>query len=323
MTTTTTLPIPPYDAELDAVLSLVAGQSPVLSRDNLEEFRQIPANPMDLTDELLDSYGVVKREIAIPGLDGHSMEATVLQRADHTSQGPGIYHIHGGGMIVGGREIGAALFLSWIADHDAVLVTPEYRIAPENPDPTPVEDCYAGLVWTAEHAAELGIDPDRILIAGASAGGGLSAGTALLARDRKGPTLIGQVLVCPMLDDRDATVSTRQYTTGIWARDTNRIGWDCLLGDRRGTDDVSIYAAPARATDLSGLPPTFIDCGSAEVFRDEAVAYASTLWASGGRAELHIWAGGFHGFDMLVPHAAVSQAATEARTSWADRILGA
>ena len=126
-----------------------------------------------------------------------------------------------------------------------------------------MEDCYAGLVWTAEHADELGIDPTRLDHRRGSAGGGLAAGVALLARDRGGPALAGQVLIYPMLDDRNDTVSTRQIDgIGVWDRTSNVTGWSALLGDRRATDDVSIYAAPARATDLSGLPPAFIDCGS-------------------------------------------------------------
>jgi acetyl esterase/lipase len=195
-------------------------------------------------------------------------------------------------------------------------VTVEYRLAPEFPDPYPVEDSYAALVWIAEHAADLG-DQDRILIVGASAGAGVAAGTALLARDRSGPRLTGQLLIGPMIDDRDRTVSTTQYE-GMppWDRNSNRMGWTALLGDRRGTDDVSIYAAPSRAVDLSGLPPAFIDCGSAEVFRDEDVAYASALWAAGVQAELHVWAGGIHGFDFVTPDAAISRAARAARDGW-------
>ncbi|WP_370591495.1 alpha/beta hydrolase fold domain-containing protein [Saccharopolyspora montiporae] len=203
-----------------------------------------------------------------------------------------------------------------------MAVTVEYRLAPEFPDPYPVEDCYAGLQWTAEHAAELGIDADNLIIAGASAGGGLAAGTALLARDRNGPALAGQVLICPMLDDRDWTVSTAQYeNVGLWGRESNRTGWDALLGDRRGTDEVSVYAAPARATDLSGLPPAFIDCGSAELFRDEDVAYATALWHSGVQAELHVWPGGYHGFDMLAPNSGIARAAIDARKGWVGRTL--
>jgi acetyl esterase/lipase len=147
---------------------------------------------------------------------------------------------------------------------------------------------------------------------------------ALLARDRQGPTALAQLLMSPMLDDRDQSVSSHQYSqTGSWSRESNDTGWNALLGERRKTDAVSIYAAPARAGDLSGLPPAFIDVGSAEVFRDEDVAYADRLWASGVQAELHVWAGGFHIFDGAVPTAALSVAALDARTAWVRRTLGA
>jgi acetyl esterase/lipase len=226
-------------------------------------------------------------------------------------------------MILGDRFLGLPQILPWIVEHDSVAVTVEYRLAPEYPDPYPVEDCYAGLRWTAEHAEALGIAPGRLIIAGASAGGGLAAGTALLARDRKGPRLAGQVLIYPMLDDRDQTVSTAQIDgIGVWDRVSNLTGWTALLGDRRGTTDVSVYAAPARATDLSGLPPAFIDCGSAEVFRDEDVAYASALWEAGVQAELHVWPGGFHGFDVLASHTSLAQAMTATRNAWVARHIG-
>ena len=241
-----------------------------------------------------------------------------------TTTGPGIYHIHGGGMVIGNRFMGVQAFLPYIASHDAVVVSVEYRLAPEFPDPVPVEDCYAGLVWTAEHAGELGIDPTRLIVGGASAGGGLSAGVTLLARDRQGPPLRASLLIYPMLDDRNESVSALQIQgIGVWDRTSNFTGWNALLGDRRGTDDVSIYAAPARAEDLSGLPPTFIDVGSAEVFRDEDVAYASRIWAAGGIAELHVWPGGFHGFDGFAPQAQISMAMIETRNRWLTRMLDA
>lgn len=312
---------PPFDPELDAVLTAASDQIPVATPETIAALRtmELPA----VSDDALAAAGVTRREISVPGYEGAELVATVLARSDHSGTGPGIYNIHGGGMIAGDRMVAIDQIVPWIVDHDAVAVTVEYRLAPEFPDPYPVEDCYAGLLWTADHSAELGIDPGRIIITGASAGGGLSAGTALLARDRKGPELIGQVLICPMLDDRDRTVSTLQYDgAGTWIRQSNQTGWDALLGDRRGTDDVSIYAAPARATDLSGLPPAYIDCGSAEVFRDEDVAYASALWSSGVQAELHVWAGGFHGFHMMAPHTAVAQAAIAARDGWVARLLG-
>ena len=224
---------------------------------------------------------------------------------------------------MGDNRTGMADLLDWAQELQLVVVSVEYRLAPEDPHPAPVEDCYAGLVWTAEHADELGIDPDRIIIAGASAGGGLAAGVALLARDRGGPALAAQALLCPMLDDRNNTPSSRQMAgLGVWDQTSNNTGWSALLGADCGGPDVSKYAAPARETDLSGLPPAFIDVGSAETFRDEDVAYASGIWQAGGVAELHVWPGGFHGFDVMAPQAAVSQAAKAARVGWLRRILG-
>ncbi len=320
-----TLVRPPFDAESEAVLTLVQEQLPPVTPETITLMRQGALQEGDSrVADALAAAGISRRDVTIPGYRGEEIEVSVLSRADHTGLGPGIFHTHGGGMIVGDRLVGIEQLIPWIVEHDAVVVTVEYRLAPEFPDPYPTEDAYAGLTWTAENAAELGIDPARILVAGASAGGGLAAAMALMARDRKGPALIGQLLICPMLDDRDATASTHQYPDrGTWVRSANLTGWSALLGDRRGGDDVSIYAAPARATDLTGLPSAYIDCGSAEVFRDEDVAYATSLWRDGVQAELHVWAGGFHGFDMLAGHTALAQAATAARNAWVARLIGA
>ncbi len=175
---------------------------------------------------------------------------------------------------------------------------------------------------TEERADDLGVRLDRLLIAGASAGGGLAAGAALAARDRGGPRLRGQLLDYPMLDDRGTTRSTHQFDgIGVWDRISNETGWSALLGDARGGPDVSPYAAPARATDLRDLPPAFIDVGSAEIFRDEAVAFADGLWNAGGHAELHVWPGGFHAFDIFAPHTALSRGMIQTRRAWMARLL--
>jgi acetyl esterase/lipase len=314
---------PPFDPELSAALTVLADQlPPTLTPEMIPLLRSTPF--LVPTEEILAEAGIVSRDVTIAGHGGADIVVSVVHAKDRTGTGPGIYHTHGGGMIIGDRWTGVTGLFEWLHAYNAVAVTVEYRLAPEVPDPVPVEDSYAGLVWTAEHADELGIDPDRILIAGGSAGGGLAAGVALLSRDRRGPKLAGQLLMYPMLDDRDATTSTIQIDgVGVWDRGSNITGWSALLGDRRGTDDVSIYAAPARATDLSGLPPAFIDCGSAEVFRDEDVAYASAIWAAGGQAELHVWPGGFHGFENFAPQAVLSQQMLAARDNWVARILGA
>jgi acetyl esterase/lipase len=323
MSTKQGYPAPPFDAELAPVLAEITSTVPsTLSLDDLLAMRAPPQ--VSAIDELLAARDMVREDHTVPGLeDDPDITVSIVKKRTHVPGGPGIYCIHGGGMVLGDRLAGVGMAVEWVQLFDAVAISVEYRLAPENPDPAPIRDCYAGLVWTAAHAGEIGFDPERLIIAGASSGGGLTAGTALMARDKRGPAPAAQVLVCPMLDDRNQTISSHQIDgIGLWDRRSNDAGWDALLGDRRGTDQVSIYAAPARATDLSGLPPAYIDCGSAEVFRDEDVAYASAIWAAGGVAELHVWAGGFHSFDGMAPQAAVSVAARETRTRFVARILG-
>ncbi|QSZ52282.1 alpha/beta hydrolase [Paenarthrobacter sp. AT5] len=313
---------PPVDPALQEVLTALAEKLPASMTEEMIPMMRA-GSPADVMPETIAAHNLVQRDTTIDGYEGGPIVVTTIARSDHAGRGPGFLHVHAGGMVAGTRTTGLAPILPWIVEHDAVMVTVEYRLAPEFPDPYPVEDSYSALVWMAEHATDLGIDPDRIMIIGASAGAGIAAGTALLARDRSGPNLTGQLLIGPMIDDRDRTISSEQYD-GMppWDRKSNRMGWKALLGDRSGTDNVSIYAAPARATNLTGLPPTYIDCGSAEVFRDEDVSYASALWGAGVQTELHVWAGGIHGFDFVAPDAAVSRAARAARTAWVARHLG-
>jgi acetyl esterase/lipase len=317
---TSIIPRPPYDPDVAAALAAMSanGAPPTITAEMIPALRA----QADAMSEDLSVFDVRRRDVVIPGYQDAELTLSVFSPSGQTGTGPGIFHIHGGGMIGGDRLTGMSIILPWVIEHSAVAVSIEYRLAPEHPDPYPVEDCYAALVWVSEHAEELGIDPARLTVVGASAGGGLAAGTALLARDRQGPPLLGQMLICPMLDDRDRTVSTHQFDgIGMWDRGSNRTGWTALLGERRGTDQVNSYAAPARATDLSGLPPTFIDVGSAEVFRDENVAYASQIWADGGICELHVWPGGTHAWDSLAPTGLMAGLAAEARRVWLTRLL--
>jgi acetyl esterase/lipase len=318
----TSQPRPPFDPELEAVLPVLDGLVPKnVTLDDVDTFRALTTSPP--IEETIAGRPILHTVRSIPGPVGApDLTVSVFERTDHTRPGPGIFHTHGGGLIGGDRFVGAGVYLDWVERFDAVVVSVEYRRPPEHPDPAPIEDVYAGLVWTADHAAELRVDPARIVIAGESAGAGLTAGLALLARDRKGPDVLGQVLMYPLLDERNDTVSSHQDdSAGTWDRTSTETAWDAYLGARRGMEGASIYASPSLATDLSHLPPAFIDVGSAELLRDEDVAFASAIWAAGGSAELHVWSGGFHGFDQIVPAAAVSRAATAARTSWLERLL--
>ncbi|MFD7244682.1 alpha/beta hydrolase [Streptomyces massasporeus] len=318
---------PPFDPELAAALELIRDMiSPGLTLDEIAEVRRGPGIQMLAELDLTMGGTFEVEDRRVPGPEGEpDISLLICRPAAPETAGPRpvIYHVHGGGMVIGNNRVGVDVPLAWAQALDAVVVSVEYRLAPEHPHPAPVEDVYAGLLWTADHAAELGADPERIVIAGASAGGGLCAALALLTRDRKGPQPIGQVLMCPMLDDRNDSPSTYQMAgLGVWDRTANETGWTALLGSRRGGPDVPAYAAPARAEDLTGLPPAFLDVGSAETFRDEVVAYASRIWQAGGVAELHVWPGGFHGFDGFAPQAAVSQAARAAHLAWLHRLLG-
>lgn len=313
---------PPIDAELAAPLSLFLGAVRRLAPDDIVSVRE--ADVITNTDAVLDEAGLEIEDFAIAGHDGAEVLLSVVRSKtnDRASARPVLYFAHGGGMMLGNRRTGIDALFGWIQRYDAVLITVDYRLAPEFPDPTPIEDSYAGLVWTTEHAAELGIDPSRLLLVGKSAGGGLMAGTALLARDRGGPEILGQLLMYPLLDDRDSTASTLQFEDGVpWIRQENRTAWSALLGNRAGTDDVSIYAAPARATDLTNLPAAYIECGSCDIFRDESVAYATAIWAAGGDAELHIWPGGYHGYEKYAPQALLTQHTLIARDNWVARML--
>jgi acetyl esterase/lipase len=185
---------PPYDVELEAALAVLGDQlPPTITPDMITAMRAVPITAP--IEDLLKGRNISRREVTAPGYKGCEMAMSVFAREDHASSGPGIYHTHGGGMISGDRFTGVEILLDWVERFDAVCVSVEYRLAPEFPDPYLTEDCYVGLVWTAEHASELGIDPSRLVIAGGSAGGGLAAGTALLARDRHGPHLAGQILM--------------------------------------------------------------------------------------------------------------------------------
>jgi acetyl esterase/lipase len=250
----------------------------------------------------------VSREVVVPGVDGPDATVRVYSPPTESSGRPCIYWIHGGGYLFGsGLDVDARIN-RWVEDFDCVAVSIEYRLAPEDPYPAPLDDCYAGLLWTAQHADELGIDPARIAVVGASAGGGLAAGLAIRARDRGEVTPCFQLLIYPMIDDTNTSGSSHIDGALVWSRAANDLGWSAYLGSRFGTDDIPGEAAAARVADVSGLPPAWIGVGSLDVFRDEDITYATRLLDAGITTELHVYPGACHGFEMMAPAAAVAQA---------------
>jgi acetyl esterase/lipase len=225
-----------------------------------------------------------------------------------TTPVPAILWIHGGGYVVGNADQADWDAKTIVSALGCAAVSVDYRLAPEVPHPGPVEDCYAALKWLYTNASELGVDTTRIAIGGDSAGGGMTAGLALLTRDRREVPLVFQLLIYPMLDDRTVTAEPHPYTGEyVWTADNNRFGWTSLLGKEPGGPDVSPYAAAARAEHLEGLPPALIGVGTLDLFLEEDMEYARRLMRAGVPTELHVYPGAFHAFPIAA-EAKVAQA---------------
>jgi acetyl esterase/lipase len=222
--------------------------------------------------------------------------------------------MHGGGMIVGDIGMFDGPASRYVSASGTPILSVDYRLAPERPHPTPVEDVYAALVWLHEHAAELGVDPARIAVFGDSAGGGLAAAVSILARDLGGPAIAKQVLVMPMLDDRTIHPDPELAPFAVWTWDDNRTGWQALLADAAGGPDAPAHAAPARVADPRGCRPRTSRSGQLDIFRDEDLTYALRLGQAGVPVEFHLHPGVPHEFDFIAYDTAA------ARRAVADRV---
>jgi acetyl esterase/lipase len=253
--------------------------------------------------------GVTSQDQFAPGAQGApAVRVRVYRPDDQTTELPALLWIHGGGYVMGDIEQDDRLMKQTVKRIGCVAVSVDYRLAPEHPFPAPVEDCYAALKWLFAHTDEFGVEPSRIAIGGASGGGGLTAGLALMARDRGEVPVAFQLLIYPMIDDRNVTPASYAITDPrMWNRESNRLGWKAYLGRDGGGVDVSPYAAAARATDLTKLPPAYIPVGALDLFVDENIEYAQRLIQAGVPTELHVYPGAFHGFDLFAPSAKVSK----------------
>ena len=309
-----------FDPEL-ADLAAVSVNAPPTSA---VEAREVMAQLMASMSIDVDESGLDIDNRNIPGPPG-APEVTVRvysPKERSTATVPAILYIHGGGFYVGSIDTEHASSARLAQELGVVVVSVEYRLAPEHPFPAGIEDCYAALVWLHEQADALGVDPARVAVNGGSAGGGLAAGLALLARDRGGPAICFQCLGIPELDDTLETPSMQQFLdTPMWSRPQAEQSWQWYLGDAYGTDDVSPYAAPSRATDLAGLPPAYVSTMEFDPLRDEGILYALRMLAAGVSVELHSFPGTFHG-SAMVTGAAVSRRSGVETTTVLRRALG-
>jgi acetyl esterase/lipase len=314
----------PFDLELAAVLVRRPELTASLLPRHIERLRQWQSSPQArLSDaELSRSGAIAFEDRTMKVADGAELRLLVLRRADGTGPRPGLCFFHGGGMVAGDERTGIEAVLDWVEALDLVAVSVGYRLAPEHRHPTPVEDCHAGLVWLDRHRDVLALDGAPLLVAGTSAGGGLAAGVALLAQERKGPAISDLILMCPMLDDQARFPSSTEFDgDAVWDARSNLTGWEALLDGVQSDGDVPASAAPSRASSLAGFPPTYLDVGAVETFRDEVIDFGVRLAQAGVSTELHVWAGAFHGFDVLAPDTAVARAARAARVDYLGRRL--
>jgi acetyl esterase/lipase len=298
------------DPELKGPIKKMLSQMPPQAFDDLPAARAASKQMMAVMKMQWPTLrGVIIENRTVPGPDG-SPDVTIRIYRPEKQSGllPSLLWIHGGGYMLGELDQEDLTAKQFTLATDCIVVSVGYRLAPEHPHPAPLEDCYAALKWVSANANELKVDGSRIAIGGASAGGGLATGLALLARDRAEVKTIFQLLVYPMINDCNVIpASDALPDTLFWTRENNLIGWRSYLGCEPGAGGISCYAAAFRAESLEGLPPAYIAVGDIDLFAEEDVDYARRLIAAGVPAELHVYPGACHAFDMLVPGADVSK----------------
>lgn len=290
------------DSELQPIFEAMfagSGGMPKLPRGDWQGRRKAEEASGDMFDKMLP----VTDHIEIINFSTTSTDGTSIPlrwyKPTNSETTAALLYTHGGGKFLCSVDMYDAVCKFYADRANVAVLAVDFRLPPEHPYPTPVEDCYAGLVWLAEHADELGVDLNRIGVVGDSGGGGLAAGVALMARDRDGPKIAKQILIYPMLDDRNTIEDPDMMPFLTWNYDDNYTGWHCFVGDAIGSGEVSPYAAPSRADDLRDLPPTFIDVGELDIFRDESIDYATRLVDAGVSVEFHLYPGAPHGFELF------------------------
>ncbi|MGO8947884.1 MAG: alpha/beta hydrolase [Ktedonobacterales bacterium] len=297
-------------------VSFSAETLPLIRTERLATQAQAAANAPAFPD-IMVTQCMVPGPAGAPDVRVLVYEPTSAPRPLHA-----LVWIHGGGYVIGSAEGDDLNLKSIVRAVGCAAVSVDYRLAPETPYPGPIEDCYAALKWLTTEAEALGVDTSRIAIGGVSAGGGLAAALALLARDRGELPVAFQLLIFPMLDDRTAATSDPHPYTGefVWTPDANYFGWSALLGQPPGGEGIPLYAAAARAEHLEGLPPAYISVGSLDLFLEEDVEYARRLLRAGVPTELHVYPGAYHAYQWT-PDAWMSQAEAQNRIEALRRAL--
>ncbi|WP_375541023.1 alpha/beta hydrolase [Paenibacillus tyrfis] len=289
--------------------------TPLYLPDDLAMERQRPLPPAN------SSKSVQITERYISGGDSKEMLVKIYEPVRREDQKlPAFLWIHGGGYVLGHPSSDDVLCECFVKAANCIVISPDYRLAPEHPFPAAIEDCYAALEWITNRAEEMNIDLSRIAIGGASAGGGLTAALALMARDKGGPAICFQMPLYPMIDDRNVTPSSHEIThQAVWNRANNLAAWKMYLGEH-AHGDISPYAAPSRAKSLAGLPPVYTCVGQLDPFRDETIDYVARLAQAGVDVEFQLYPGCYHGFEHVVPDAEISQ---RARNGYLDALARA
>lgn len=309
-------------AYVQAVEPLEAAHSDggqVVAAHDIETRRASINDSMELLMAARETHAdVVQSTISIKSYDGANIDVIHVRRqgAESGPPTPAVIHAHGGGMIAGTASLYVKPIDNYAHHSGLQFFSVDYRLAPEHPHPTPVEDCYAALRYISDNAQIFNIDPARLAVLGESAGGGIAAGMALLARDRGlTPPLAKQILIYPMLDDRNVEPIELLDPFAVWSSVDNLTGWTALLGRGKVGKDhyISPYAAPARAPSVAGLPSTYIDVGELDIFRDEDMEYSMRLSKAGVSTEFHLYPGLPHGFDLMAPSISVVRRAIENR----------
>ncbi|KAH7397963.1 arylesterase/monooxygenase [Cadophora sp. MPI-SDFR-AT-0126] len=305
-----------FDPEfLEALSALPPNGPPPALHDIATRRRDFDAKFSGLSAMLPDMPDVERREYWVDTADGHKIKILGFsKKGKSTGKTSALLHFHPGGMILGSVETFAKVVAMQVSATGVPMYSVDYRLAPEYPGLIPVEDSYASLLWLRSQADSLNIDLNRIGVIGESSGGGLAASVALMARDNKlSPPLAKQILIYPLLDDRNLTPNPAIEPMAIWTMGDNITAWTAILGDKAGKAGVSIYSAPARAPNLAGLPSTYIEVGELDIFRDEDARYAQRIAEANVSIEFHLYPGLPHAFEGIAPQIGASTRAMENR----------